>query len=53
MDFVLAGVITGCFLFLVVIGLILLLRYLGIDSNAFYKTILAAALVNIVIYGLI
>lgn len=53
MNFVLAGVITGCSLFLVMIGLILLLRFLGIDSNSFYKTILAAALVNIVIYGFI
>lgn len=53
MDFKLTGLITGCSVCIVLAGLIFLQRYLATDSNIFYKTVLAAVLVNIVIYGLL
>ena len=53
MDFTLAGVIIGCLVSSFLAGLILLLRYLTVDDNMLYKTVLVTALVNIVIYGLL
>lgn len=53
MDFTLAGIIAGCVVSSFLAVLILLLRYLTMDENVLYKTVLVTALVNIVIYGLL
>lgn len=53
MDFTAAGIIAGCAVSLFLVALISLFRYISIDMNAFYKTVLVALLSNIIIYGLI
>lgn len=53
MDFTLAGIMTSCSVSLLLVGLILLLRYLTVDENVLYKTVLVTAVVNIAIYGLL
>lgn len=53
MNFKLTGIVTGCIVSLVLAGLILLQRHLATDANVLYKTVIVAALVNIIIYGLL
>lgn len=53
MNFILAGTINGGMVILALTCMILLFRSLAVDDNVFYKTVLAALLVNIIIFGLL
>lgn len=52
-DFAVAGLISGSLVFILLAGLTMLFRYAAADANMLYKTILSAAMVNIIIYGLL
>lgn len=52
MEFALTGVFSGCISAAVMAALIMALRSFSANTNLLYKTVLAAILINILIFGL-